>query len=169
MPKKPQQKPGASEQTVGTPASFIRAVEAWRGKLDFDLCALPSNAKAPRYFTPEQDSLKQNWAALQGNCWGNIPFAKIEPWVKKASIELGHGNRGIFLLPASVDSNYWEKYIHRSAAIYWVKGRLTFDGHIHNFASALALLIYGELPGYHGQWDWKQAERVATQGRLLEV
>lgn len=169
MAKKPQQKPGKSEQTVGTPAAFIRAVEAWRGKLDFDLCALPSNAKAPRYFTPEQDSLKQNWAALRGRLWCNPPYGDVEPWVAKMAAECGVYNHGIVLIPASVDSNYWEKYIHRSAAIYWVKGRLTFDGHPHNFASALALLIYGEPPGYYGQWDWKQAERVAAQGRLLEV
>ena len=35
-----------------------------------DVCALPENAKCPRFYTPEQDGLKQPW---EGVCWCNPP------------------------------------------------------------------------------------------------
>lgn len=55
----PVQKPGKSDQTVGTPWSLVHAVEKrWGGlRMDFDLAALPGNAKAKRFFTPNDDAL----------------------------------------------------------------------------------------------------------------
>ena len=47
-----------------------------------DVCALPENAKCKRFFTPEMDGLKQEWA---GVCWCNPPYGRqIGKWVEKA-------------------------------------------------------------------------------------
>ena len=55
---------------------------------DLDVCALPSNAKVKRYFTPEQNGLRQEW---KGTCWMNPPYGRrIAEWVRKA-YEAGTG------------------------------------------------------------------------------
>ena len=55
-----------------------------------DACALPENAKCERYFTPEQDGLKQEWT---GTVWCNPPYGrKIGKWVEKSYLSIE--NRG---------------------------------------------------------------------------
>jgi hypothetical protein len=51
-------------QVVGTPPEFIEALEGEFGPLGWDLAATAENAKAPRYITPEIDSLAVHWHAL---------------------------------------------------------------------------------------------------------
>lgn len=49
---------------------------------ELDVCATPENAKCTRYFTKEQDGLKQEW---KGTCWMNPPYGRvIGAWIKKA-------------------------------------------------------------------------------------
>lgn len=44
----------------GTPQNFFDELNKEFG-FDLDPCALPSNAKCDRFFTPEEDGLAQNW------------------------------------------------------------------------------------------------------------
>src|SRR5262245_43821674 len=112
----PAQKPGRSKQDYETPREFIEAVEKRWGKLDIDLAANRTNAKADSYFTPEQDSLKQIWSTLSGNLWLNPPFGRIAPWVAKcadASSYAPPNNWRLFLLvPASIGSNWFVEDVH---------------------------------------------------------
>ena len=48
----PKQKPHRSEQVVQTPADFMAAVRGRFGVPNLDVAALPSNALAPRFYTP---------------------------------------------------------------------------------------------------------------------
>lgn len=51
----------SSKETVwSTPQDFFNKLNE---EFDFtiDVCALPENAKCERYFTPEDDALKQKW------------------------------------------------------------------------------------------------------------
>jgi len=64
-----------------TPQDFFNKMSE---EFDFelDVCAVESNAKCDKYFTPEQDGLKQEWS---GVCWMNPPYGReIGKWVKKA-------------------------------------------------------------------------------------
>ena len=36
--------------------------------IDFDVCALPENAKCEKFFSPEDDGLSRKWS---GVCWMN--------------------------------------------------------------------------------------------------
>jgi hypothetical protein len=47
-----------------------------------DVAASPENAKCERYFTAEQDGLRQSWAGEV--VWCNPPYSSIAPWVAKA-------------------------------------------------------------------------------------
>ena len=47
-----------------------------------DVCAPADNAKCAKYFTPEDDGLKQEWT---GTCWCNPPYGRgIGKWMRKA-------------------------------------------------------------------------------------
>ena len=65
---------GKSQQVVGTPWSFIHAVEYRFGLIGFDLAASVENAKAPLFFTKEEDSLSKRWHQLAELCWLNPEF-----------------------------------------------------------------------------------------------
>lgn len=55
-----------------TPQVFFNE---WDSRYHFtlDACALPENAKCRRYFTPEQDGLRQEWS---GVVWCNPPYGR---------------------------------------------------------------------------------------------
>ena len=63
----------SSKETVwSTPQDFFNKLNE---EFDFtiDVCALPENAKCKRYFTPEDDALKQKWT---GTCFCNPPYGR---------------------------------------------------------------------------------------------
>jgi phage N-6-adenine-methyltransferase len=64
-----------------TPQAFFDKLNAEFG-FELDVCALPENAKCPRYFSPEMDGLAQDW---KGVCWMNPPYGRaIGNWMRKA-------------------------------------------------------------------------------------
>jgi hypothetical protein len=53
-----------------TPQALFDALHAEFG-FTLDVCALATNAKSDRFFTPDQDGLLQDWG--QEVCWCNAP------------------------------------------------------------------------------------------------
>ena len=155
----PAQKPGRSRQDYETPAEFIAAVEKRWGWMAVDLAASKENAKAPSYYTEADDSLAQNWQMLFRNpatlcCWLNPPFGDIAPWAKKCSeISLWPKQRICMLVPASIGSNWFEKYVYPYARVLALRPRLSFDGKAP-FPKDCILAVYGEAPGFE-IWRWK--------------
>jgi phage N-6-adenine-methyltransferase len=127
----PARKPGNSKQDYGTPWPLIRAIEARWGPLTIDLAARADNAKAPRFITPEQDSLAQDWDAQIGFGlgWLNPEFADIAPWAKKcASCELA----SLFMLtPASIGAEWFAEYCELKTKIVALRPRIKYEG-CHN-------------------------------------
>lgn len=77
-----------------TSGMFSSTTDLWATPQDFfdklneefhftlDPCATPENAKCERYFTKEQDGLKQNWGGAKVFC--NPPYgSEIKKWVRK--------------------------------------------------------------------------------------
>ena len=89
-----------------------------------DVCATRENAKCAKFYTPEQDGLKQTWGG--GILWLNPPYGReIGKWVKKAS----ESNATVVcLLPARTDTRWFHDYIYGKAEIRFVRGRLRFGG-----------------------------------------
>jgi phage N-6-adenine-methyltransferase len=159
---------GASKQDYETPLELIEAVKDRFGEIVLDLAASGHNAKAIQWIDEECDSLKQDWVQsafphIGGLCWLNPPFGNIAPWAKKCAEESARGCRIAFLVPASVGANWWRDYVHGKAAVYFLNGRVCFDG-VNGFPKDCALCLYGEPPGYE-VWTWKQR----SAQRLLEV
>lgn len=145
----PNQKPGKSKQDYSTPLELLEAVKHRLRIGDFavDLAASTENAVAPFYLTAEEDGLNQSWrnAAEDGEgwCWLNPPYGNIEPWVKKSIIEAKEfGCKIVMLVPSSVGSQWWKKFVAPYAYIAHLSPRLTFGGCKDPYPKDTSLLLY---------------------------
>lgn len=106
---------------------------------DLDVCATPENAKCERYFTKEDDGLKQEWS---GRCWMNPPYGKeIADWMRKAyeSINLGGVELVCCLVPARTDTKWFHDYAMQGE-IHFIRGRLKF-GNSQNSAPFPSMIV----------------------------
>ena len=119
-----------------TPQTFFDELNT-EFHFETDVCALPENAKCKRYFTPEQDGLKQEWT---GVCWCNPPYGrKIGKWVEKAAQS---NATVVMLVPARTDTKWFHDWALPYAEIRFVRGRLKFGGAEHNAPFPCMVLVY---------------------------
>ena len=117
-------------------------------KFTLDVCALPSNAKCQRYWTPDQDALQQEW---KGVCWMNPPYGRsIGKWVKKAYetslMDWQHiGYKVVCLLPARTDTAWWHDYVIPHGKIEFLRGRLKFGGHKNSAPFPSAIVVFDKF------------------------
>ena len=130
-----------------TPKDFFQKLDD-EFHFDLDVCATPENAKCKRYFTKEQDGLKQEW---KGMCWMNPPYGRqISLWVKKALDSARGGATVVCLLLSRTDTQWWHSYVIAHAAeVRFIKGRLKFGGSKNSapFPSAVVVFRGSENPG----------------------
>ena len=105
-----------------------------------DACALPSNAKCAKYFTPEVDGLAQDWDGEV--VWCNPPYGReIVKWVKKCAEESKKNNTTVVaLLPARTDTRWFHEYIYHKAEVVFLRGRLKF-GDAKNSAPFPSMIV----------------------------
>ena len=121
-----------------TPQSFFDDLDSEFG-FELDVCALPSNAKCERYFTPADDGLSQTWS---GVCWMNPPHGKeIGLWMRKAYLSSRQGATVVCLVPARTDTRWWHDYAMRGQ-IRFIKGRLKFGDAKANAPFPSAVVIF---------------------------
>lgn len=115
----------SNKQDWGTPKSLFDDLD---GEFQFNLdpCATPENAKCDRYFTPDEDGLKQLW---HGRVFLNPPYGReIGKWVEKAYHEAqNHSEIVVCLVPSRTDTKWWHNYAMRGE-IRFIQGRITFEG-----------------------------------------
>jgi len=106
-----------------------------------DACAIASNAKCPRYFTPEQNGLLQDWS--DERVWLNPPYGReISAWVEKAYREASrNGATVVGLLPARTDSGWWHDFV-KPADVEFLRGRVKFVGAEHNAPFPCAVVTW---------------------------
>lgn len=151
----PAQKPHRSVQEVETPPELIAAIESRFGKIDFDLAASSSNAKAARFFTKEDDSLSQSWR-LEGVrvAWLNCEFGDAKPYAKKCS-EVRYLRRWTLLLVPMGTQDWACEHVWRKAFVLKLKGRVKFVNHKQGFPKDLILAAYGFGLSGEEVWDWR--------------
>lgn len=113
---------------------------------DLDPCADESNHKCDRFFTVQNDGLKQSWGGSRVFC--NPPYGRtIGQWVRKA-YEEGHkaGTLVVLLIPARTDTRYFHDYILHRAEIRFIPGRLKF-GDAKNSAPFPSMVVIYRGPG----------------------
>jgi len=115
-----------------TPEVFSPLHERFR--FTVDAAALPHNAKLPRFWTPADDGLAQDWSGER--VWCNPPYSDIEPWVVKANEEfarIGGPELVVMLLPANrTEQGWWQRHVeHRrdtpgGVRVEFLPGRMRF-------------------------------------------
>ncbi|GAF63606.1 hypothetical protein BTS2_0497 [Bacillus sp. TS-2] len=112
----------SSTDKWSTPQSFYDKLNQ-EFQFDIDVCATDSDKKCERYFSPEQDGLKQEWTGI---CWMNPPYGRgIGPWIQKAYESSQQGATVVCLLPSRTDTKWWHEYCMKGE-IRFIKGRLKF-------------------------------------------
>ena len=97
-------------------------------EFDFTLdpCATDDNTKCKKYYTKNEDGLRQNWGGE--NVFVNPPYGReISRWVKKCYDEYLKGQTIVMLIPARTDTRYFHDYIYGKAEIRFIKGRIKFS------------------------------------------
>ena len=104
-----------------TPQDFFDKVNAELGPFDLDPCATAENAKCARFYTREQDGLRQPWAPAR--VWMNPPYGRtIGLWMHKAFIEAQKGAVVVCLVPARTDTKWWHDFAARGE-VRFCRGR----------------------------------------------
>jgi hypothetical protein len=173
-----------SKQDHATPPVFLGAVESQFGcSLILDLAATAENRKCGRFFSPEVDSLKQDWKAVldldidpfiheHRTAWLNPVFRGVDPWVEKCKIESAKGCRIVSLTLASLGTGWYRDHVEGRGLSLVLRKRMVFLGQKDPFPKELMVTLWGfGLTGF-GFWDppaWAmrqdpEGERVILTG-----
>ena len=121
-----------------TPQSFFDKYNE-KFKFTLDVCASKENAKCKKYFTKEDDGLKQEWS---GVCWMNPPYGReIIKWMKKAYESSVLGTTVVCLVPARTDTKWWHDYAMKGE-IEFIRGRLKFGEAKTNAPFPSAVIVF---------------------------
>lgn len=190
-----------------TPSALVKAIERKLGvALGLDVCSTRANAKAPMFFTRENDCFTQDWdlsrlltraaridhTAPVPAWWCNPVYGEPEqPCVKPKQckkqkcvarghhctvyqpgcidfIQYGieqvqkHGGQGVYLVPARVDTEWFELLFRASSDVLFLKGRIPFimpDGSTPApapFPNAVCrIALDGRSTPSTDIWDWR--------------
>ena len=124
-----------------TPPDLFKQIDA-EFNFTLDVCALPETAKCPKYYTPSDDGLIQDWS--NDVCWMNPPYGRYQiEWIKKAHEESLKGATVVCLIPARTETRVWHEVIFPNAEVRFFKGRIKFVGANDNAVFSPALVIFG--------------------------
>ena len=104
-----------------------------------DACADERNHKCDKYFTKEQDSLKQDWK--NEIVYMNPPYSGgvLGDWIKKAYEESLKGATVVCLIPSYTSTKYWHEYCEKGE-IRFLKGKVKYnDRNPAPFSSCLVI------------------------------
>jgi len=111
-----------------TPPELVAALAAEFGPFELDPAATAVSAKAPRYFTLEDDGLGQPWAPAR--VFLNPPYGRaIGKWIHKARLEAERGALVVALVHARTDTRWWHRDVEGHATlIRFLARRVRFIG-----------------------------------------
>ena len=116
-----------------------------------DVCATEGNAKIPGSFiSPEQDAFKVPWNSPV--CWNNPPYGRsIGKWITRSREQSEkQENTVVVLIPARVETKWFQEIFSYASLICFVRGRLKFtipngDDNSAPFPSAIVVFSSGDL------------------------
>lgn len=144
-----------SQQNSATPWDFIRALEhRFKVKITFDLACTTFDKKAEDgyFFDLGVDATKADWSQIpvpkqpdgkESAGFLNPPWKRIEGWAKLCAEGTGklvlddeevadelsctvEGIRIFSLFPAGVGTNWFRRYVHGQADVYFLSPRLVY-------------------------------------------
>lgn len=108
-----------------TPPEVFDPLQAEFGPFTLDPCATAESARAPRFYTRDDDGLSKCWRGERVFC--NPPYgARLAAWVAKCAREAMHGAFVVGLLPASTDLGWWHEHVLTADELRYLRGRVKF-------------------------------------------
>lgn len=152
----------AARQIVGTPKSFINAVQKRFGPITWDLAGNSINHKGPPgcYYGPGsahgENSFAEDWRKLfPGNLWLNPTYNNICKWTQKIKYyRLPKDTRIFLLVPAMINSVRFYEDVYKHSLILSLLRGIAFNNHKTRIPLDMILAVYGEPPGFE-VWPWK--------------
>ena len=123
----------------GTPLYFFQRLDEIYN-FTLDPCANNLNAKCKNYF--DRDGLKKDWS--NNSVFVNPPYGRnIGNWVKKGYEEgLKENTMVVMLLPCRTDTRWWHDYCMKAEKVFFVKGRLIFDGAVNSAPFPSCVVVF---------------------------
>lgn len=173
----PAQKRGSSTQDYQTPSELIEAVERRFGAITWDAAATAETAVG---VTKDQghffslagiDATLDDWSLRfhrQDLLWLNPPFGGLgsvwAPLVSRWTRQLPW-LRITMLSPASIGSEWFERYVHRKAMVLALNPRLTFVGEKDPYPKDCMLSCFGFGVVGFDTWRWDDAPVTLPKAR----
>lgn len=131
-----------------TPQWLVDQYAAEFGPFDLDPAATAGDAKAPVFYTREDDGLSQPW---KGKVWVNPPYSAVGHWVAKAAAEVAAGNAecAVCLVPARVDARWFRAAQETASVIRVLPQRVKFGSATDSAPFPSAIIVFG-ANGRHG-------------------
>lgn len=163
----------SEDQTWATPWPVIHALEAEGFRFTLDVASGLTTAKAPKFYTEQDNAFLQDWAAdaAGGDAWCNPPYGDkrfpVRDWVARA----WHFRERLttaLLLPANkTDQDWFHDLVLRDGEYRPVRGRIGFlDGKgnpVSGNSQGSMLCIFGPYRGPCAPktFDWKAIRKKA--------
>ena len=150
--------------TWETPQEIFDAYDA-EFHFTLDVCATAQTAKCPRYFSPEQDGLRQDWGTEI--CWMNPPFSQVRVWLRKA-LDSANAGATVICLVKHTPGVGWGRQLIAPTTEVRALGRVKFVGAKHQSPFDVALVIFRPplAQAQPAQADRDRPAPKAAQGRL---
>lgn len=118
---------GWTSDKWATPWPVLRDLEAKYGAFDLDPCCEPHTAKAPTFYTIEDNGLAKPWF---GNVYVNPPFSDVRPWCERAieATSTSEAKLVVMLLPCATDTGWFHEVVWPHAELHFIRGRVRFLG-----------------------------------------
>lgn len=122
-----------------TPPDLFARLDAEFG-FTLDAAATPKNAKCARYFTRDDDALRQDWG--REVVWLNPPYGReIARWVRRAWVAARYGATVVCLVPARTDAGWWHDDA-MDGEVRFLRGRIRFVGAPYNAPFPSAVVVF---------------------------
>jgi site-specific DNA-methyltransferase (adenine-specific) len=130
---------------------------------EWDLAATKENALCNKFYSKENDGLKQKWS---GNCWCNPPYgdrnSKMVDWIKKSynDTQSNLNLTVVMLIPNRSNTNWFVNYIAKSHEVRFITGRPRFGNTIHGLPQPLLIVIFKKSETPTKWCCWKYEEKI---------
>jgi phage N-6-adenine-methyltransferase len=138
----------------------MTVIEARYGKFDLDVAATAATAKAPRFFTKENDARPQVWCGE--NVWMNPPYGRgIGVWTMSAvhEVRCERASRVVALLPANTSAHWFAIAAACAREVLFLTGRVSFllDGVPQKGnTGGSVIMVFERGPAVPWSiWDWQ--------------
>ena len=125
-----------------TPDDIFAQLNAEYGPFTLDPCATSENARAPEFYTKEDNGLLKEWS---GRVFMNPPYGReIYQWMEKAWNSWTKCNIIVCLVPSRTDTAWWHDFVEGCAnsSVTFIRGRLKFGGGKSNAPFPSAIVVY---------------------------